>query len=178
MQDDWDRLEEWIGSPARAETRRRATELLADGWEIQTVMFRTGVWTFRRPRCAPVALAAGTADSMRGHLSLVRSRPRKLVRTSALGDPTVRSQQSAARSTLARALRRRDTSRVAQPLPRVEATASRGDGQAAIAGWSQSTVGDERAPLVIHQSAPDVPPDVAVVAVLALEAFVASCLGQ
>jgi hypothetical protein len=80
MQDDWDRLEEWIGSPAKAEARRRASELLADGWEIQTVMFRTGLWTFRRPRRGPIALAAGTGDSMQGHLSLVSSRPRRLVR--------------------------------------------------------------------------------------------------
>jgi hypothetical protein len=67
MQDDWVRLEEWIGSPAEADTRRRATELLADGWEIETVVFRTGVWTFRRPRHLPVA-----EDERRdaGHLSL------------------------------------------------------------------------------------------------------------
>ena len=46
MQDDWVRLEVWIGSPAEADTRRRATELLADGWEIETVVFRTGCGRF------------------------------------------------------------------------------------------------------------------------------------
>jgi hypothetical protein len=124
MQDDWDRLEEWIGSPARAEARRRATELLADGWEIQTVMFRTGLWTFRRPRRGPVALAADTGDSMQRHLSEVRSRPRRRVRAFTARGSNSQSSIKRRALTLARARRHWDTSRGSAAI-----AARTGDGQ-------------------------------------------------
>ena len=65
VDNEWDRLEERLGSPENSGASRRAAELTANGWRIETVLFRTGRWTFRRPRRAeaapsmPVAPAPG-----------------------------------------------------------------------------------------------------------------------
>jgi hypothetical protein len=50
---EWDRKEEQLGSPENAGACQRAVELMASGWQIETVLFRTGLWTFRRPRVSP-----------------------------------------------------------------------------------------------------------------------------
>jgi len=44
----WEVVEEVLGSPEDPGARRRAEELMADGWHIQTVLFRSGVWRFGR----------------------------------------------------------------------------------------------------------------------------------
>jgi hypothetical protein len=56
-----DRKEELLGSPENAGARQRAVELNANGWQIETVSFRTGRWTFRRPRPADLTPSAPSA---------------------------------------------------------------------------------------------------------------------
>jgi hypothetical protein len=58
---EWDHKEEQLGSPEKAGARKRAVELMANGWQIETVLFRTGRWTFRRPRPADIAPSAPVA---------------------------------------------------------------------------------------------------------------------
>jgi hypothetical protein len=52
---EWDHKVEQLGSPENAGARRRAVELMAKGWEVETVLFETGRWTFRRPRPGDIA---------------------------------------------------------------------------------------------------------------------------
>jgi hypothetical protein len=47
---EWEHKEEQLGSPENSGARKRAVELMANGWQIETVLFGTGRWTFRRPR--------------------------------------------------------------------------------------------------------------------------------
>ena len=54
MDNEWERFEELLGSPENATTRQRAAELRAHGWQIETVLFRSGRWRFRRPLHAGV----------------------------------------------------------------------------------------------------------------------------
>ena len=61
MDFEWDHKVERLGSPENAGARKRAVELMANGWEIETVLFRTGLWTFRRPKRADLALSTPVA---------------------------------------------------------------------------------------------------------------------
>jgi len=42
-------VEEVLGLPQSADARQRASELMASGWQIVSVLFARGVWRFARP---------------------------------------------------------------------------------------------------------------------------------
>ena len=65
MDIEWDHREEQLGSPENAGARQRAFELKANGWQIETVSFRTGRWTFRRQRAADTVPSAPVAPNTR-----------------------------------------------------------------------------------------------------------------
>jgi hypothetical protein len=46
--EDWEILEERLGSPQDPDAVRRAEELEAQGWEVVSVLFE--IWQFRRPK--------------------------------------------------------------------------------------------------------------------------------
>ena len=47
--EDWDHLEEQLGSPEDPNAHARAGQLRTEGWELTGVMFHRGTWSFRRP---------------------------------------------------------------------------------------------------------------------------------
>jgi hypothetical protein len=59
---EWHHKQVQLGSPEKARARERAVELMANGWEIETVLFRSGLWTFRRPRL-DIALSTPVAPA-------------------------------------------------------------------------------------------------------------------
>ncbi len=48
--EDWDRLQEDLGSPEDPNAIERADQLRAEGWEFLGVTFHRGTWYFRRAR--------------------------------------------------------------------------------------------------------------------------------
>jgi hypothetical protein len=63
VDNEWDRLVEPLGSPEDGDTRQRVVDLMASGWEVEAVLFRTGRWTFRRPRRHADVAASGPATT-------------------------------------------------------------------------------------------------------------------